>query len=69
MKTWNGSTAANNELTRLEQRRRMAIGGVCPDCGDPMTIDPNCEVSDPPHTTTRTAPAALCGTCETCIEL
>lgn len=68
-KYWYGSKAANDELDRTSHRRKMAAEGTCPDCGEPMTIDNACVVSDPPHMSTRVAPAALCGTCETCIEL
>ena len=70
-KYWFGSDAANRELDRDARRRQTAAEGTCPDCGESMTIDEQCPVSDPPHESenVRLARAALCGTCETCIEL
>lgn len=43
---------------------------TCPRCYAELTIDPACEISDPPHDgATRIAPAALCSACEYCVEL
>lgn len=62
--------AAAREELRVASRRLSAARGVCPDCHGGMTVDPACEVSDPPHDgRRRIVPAALCGTCDTCIEL
>ena len=62
--------AAAREELRHAHRKLTAANGVCPDCRGAMTIDLACEVSDPPHDgETRTAPSALCGTCECCVEL
>jgi hypothetical protein len=52
-------------------RKLRAAHGICPDCGHPMDVDPACVVSDPPHGNMdqRTAPAAMCGNCDLCMEL
>lgn len=52
-------------------RKLRAATGFCPDCGGEMSVDPECVVSDPPHGSMdhRTAPAAMCNTCDCCEEL